>query len=122
LDGQLAAGRLAHVARDRLRLTRHAEIGLQLRDERACVGEAEGIARVSCWANGSDFPDWNVVLAALVKLGLDPGATQRWLRDLGERAAALTPILRECGAPDAVIARCEDRTARVARALGAVSA
>jgi len=50
------------------------------------------------------------------------GATQRWLRDLGERAAALTPLLRECGAPNAVIARCEDRIARVGRALGAVSA
>jgi serine/threonine-protein kinase HipA len=84
--------------------------------------DPRGIARVSRWADGGDFPDWNVVLAALVKLGLDPGATQRWLRDLGERAAALSPIMRECGAPDAVIARCEDRIVRVARALAAVSA
>jgi serine/threonine-protein kinase HipA len=83
--------------------------------------DARGIARVCRWADGSDFPNWNVVVAALVELGLDPGPTKMWLRGLAERVAAMPRIMRDCAAPDAVTARCEARIERVARGLAQVT-
>ncbi len=83
--------------------------------------DARGIARVCRWADGSDFPNWNGVGAALVSLGLHPGTTKRWLGGLGERVAELPAVMRDCGAPDAVTARCKERIARVARALAEVT-
>jgi serine/threonine-protein kinase HipA len=83
--------------------------------------DARGIARVCRWADRSDLPNWNVVVAALVELGLDPRETKSWLRGLADRVAALPGTLRDCAVPDAVTTRCEDRIVRVARALAEVT-
>jgi serine/threonine-protein kinase HipA len=79
--------------------------------------DARGIARVCRWGGASDHPDWNVVAAALVELGLDPGETRRWLRGLSERVAELPAVLRACSAPETVTSRCQHRIDHVARTL-----
>ncbi len=83
--------------------------------------DGRGIARVCRWADNSAYPDWNVVVAALVGLGLDPATTKEWLRTLADQVAALPTVMRECRVPDAVTRQCEERIDRVARALAAVS-
>ncbi len=79
--------------------------------------DERGIARVCRWAEGGEFPNWNVVATALVELGLDYRATKNWLRGLAERVATLPRIMRDCATPAGVAARCEIRIERVARSL-----
>lgn len=79
------------------------------------------IARVSRWADDSDFPDWARVADALSK-ALEPSKTRRWLRELASAVGVLPTTMKECGVPKRVIARLEDRIGRVARALAMLRA
>jgi serine/threonine-protein kinase HipA len=82
--------------------------------------DQRGIARVCRWKDGSDYPDWNIVAAALEELGLDRIPMRRWLRALAPRVSGLPAILREKGVDSGVIAQCLPRIERVAGALGGV--
>jgi serine/threonine-protein kinase HipA len=77
------------------------------------------IARVSRWEDNSDLPDWARVADALAKT-LDPAKTKRWLRGLAPAIGELPTTMKDCDVPKVVIARCEERIGRVARALGAL--
>ena len=79
------------------------------------------IARASRWEDNGDLPDWARVADALAKT-LDPAKTKRWLRGLAPAISELPTTMKDCDVPKVVIAQCEERIGRVARALGALRA
>ncbi len=79
--------------------------------------DRSGIARVSRWADGADFPDWRAVTGALAPLGLPPSTSRPWLRSMAGAFRKLAGTLRACGVPGRVIESCEPRVHRVADAL-----
>ncbi|MGH7440059.1 MAG: type II toxin-antitoxin system HipA family toxin [Polyangiaceae bacterium] len=82
--------------------------------------DRSGIARVSRWRDGSDYPEWSGVAETLGPLGLPPTETRRWLRSLAPKVRKLPATLRTCEVPPAVIEACEPRIRRVAESLAAL--
>jgi serine/threonine-protein kinase HipA len=84
--------------------------------------DRSGIARVSRWEDGADFPEWSAVTEALARLGggVDAGETRRWLRRLAADVKRLPATMRECDVPAPVIEACEPRVRRVADGLEAL--
>jgi serine/threonine-protein kinase HipA len=82
--------------------------------------DRSGIARVSRWRDGADYPEWSAVADALGPLGLPPAETRRWLRSLAPKVRKLPATMRACEVPPAVIEACEPRIGRVAEALAAL--
>ena len=79
--------------------------------------DRSGIARVSRWADGADFPDWRAVTEALGPLGLPPSESRRWLRSMAAGIRKLPATMRTCGVPARVIEACGARIDRVAESL-----
>jgi serine/threonine-protein kinase HipA len=85
------------------------------------VLDRRGIARVSRWQDGSDYPDWTLVAKTLEQLGLDSRSTRQWLRGLSERVSHLPETMRGAGVPDQVVGACLQRIPRVADGLAQVT-
>jgi serine/threonine-protein kinase HipA len=85
------------------------------------VLDRRGIARVSRWKDGSDYPDWNIVAAALDELGLEGRETRQWLRGMSDPVAGLPLVMRDEGVPEEVVVACSERVARVADSLARVT-
>jgi serine/threonine-protein kinase HipA len=82
--------------------------------------DRSGIARVSRWRDGADYPQWSAVADALGPLGLPPAETRRWLRSLAPKVRKLPATMRACEVPPAVIEACEPRVRHVSEALAAL--
>ena len=118
----VALGNTDNHARNTAVLKRGGHIELTpLYDFAPMVLDPQGIARVCRWRAEEDgFPVWSRVAEALDPLGLDAGSTKTWLRGLAAAVAELPALMAAEGAPGRVIDALTPRTARVARALGAV--
>jgi serine/threonine-protein kinase HipA len=85
--------------------------------------DRSGIARVCRWQHeDAGYPEWRNVLTYLGELGLAPGPTRVWLRDLAEAVLALPVTMSDLGVPAAVINACKPRIHRVGDALAALPA